>query len=53
MLNGMPAGLGVSPGHPRWPHRFVFRIETRGGLVTDVQTIMASAKLTAVRFEPA
>jgi DNA-directed RNA polymerase specialized sigma24 family protein len=53
MLNGMPAALGVSPGHPRWPRHFVFRIETRDGLVTDVETIMASAKLTAVRFEPA
>jgi hypothetical protein len=53
MLNGMPAAVGVSPGHPRWPSQFVFRIETRGGLVTDVQTIMASEKLTAVRFEPA
>jgi DNA-directed RNA polymerase specialized sigma24 family protein len=52
MLNGMPAALGTSPGRARWARLFVFRIETRDSLVTDVQAIMASAKLTAVRFDP-
>jgi DNA-directed RNA polymerase specialized sigma24 family protein len=52
MLNGLPAALGVSPGRPRWARRFVFRIETRGDLVSELQTITASAKLTAVRFDP-
>jgi RNA polymerase sigma-70 factor (ECF subfamily) len=53
MLNGMPAALGTSPGRARWARLFVFRIEIRDSLVTDVQAIMASAKLTAVRFDPA
>jgi len=53
MLNGLPAALGSSPGRPRWARRFIFRIETRGDLIVDVQTVMASAKLTAVRFDPA
>jgi RNA polymerase sigma-70 factor (ECF subfamily) len=53
MLNGLPAALGMSPGRPRWARRFVFRIETRGDFVSDVQAIMASTKLTAVRFDPA
>ena len=53
MLNGLPAALGTCPGRPRWARSFVFRIEVRGDLVTEVQAIMASAKLTAVRFDPA
>jgi hypothetical protein len=53
MLNGQPAALCVSGGRPRWARRFVFRIETRDGLVSELQMILASAKLTAVRFDPA
>ena len=52
MLNGMPAALGTSLGRPRWARSFVFRIEMRGDRVAEVQAIMASAKLTAVRFDP-
>jgi RNA polymerase sigma-70 factor (ECF subfamily) len=53
MLNGLPAALGASPGRPRWARHFVFRIETRGDLVSEVQAIMASTKLIAVQFDPA
>jgi RNA polymerase sigma factor (sigma-70 family) len=53
MLNGLPAVLGMSPVRSRWARHFVFRIETRDGLVSEVQAIMASAKLTAVRFDSA
>ena len=52
MLNGLPAALVMSPSRPRWARRFVVRIETRGDLVSEAQTIMASAKLTAVTFDP-
>ena len=53
MLNGLPAVLGMSPVRSRWARHFVFRVETRDGLVSEVQAVMASAKLTAVRFDSA
>jgi RNA polymerase sigma-70 factor (ECF subfamily) len=52
MLNGLPAALGQTKGRPRWAKRFVVRIETREGLISEVQVILATAKLTAVRFDP-
>lgn len=52
MLNGLPAALGQSKGRPRWAKRFVFRVEVHDGLISEVQVIMATAKLTAVRFDP-
>jgi RNA polymerase sigma-70 factor (ECF subfamily) len=51
MLNGMPAALGTTGGRPRWARRFVFRIDARDGLITNVQLVLASAKLAAVRFD--
>ena len=54
MLNGLPAAVGESAGRSLWARRFVFRIETRDdGLVSEVHTITATAKLAAVRFDPA
>ncbi len=53
MLSGLPAVLGTSPGRSRWARHFVFRVETRDGLVSEVQAIMASPKLTAVKFDSA
>ena len=53
MLNGMPAAVVQSrAARPRWAQRFVVRVEEREGLVSDIQVILASAKLTAVRFDP-
>lgn len=52
MLNGMPAALAHSPGRPRWAKRMVIRVELREDLVTEVHVIMATAKLTAVGFDP-
>jgi hypothetical protein len=52
MLNGLPAALGQSKGRPRWARRFVVRIEVRERLISEVQVIMATSKLTAVRFDP-
>lgn len=51
MLNGLPAALGQSGGRPRWAKRFVIRIDTREGLASEIHVIMATAKLTAVRFD--
>jgi len=52
MLNGLPAALGQCKERPRWANRFVIRIEAREDLASEVHVIMASAKLTAVRFDP-
>ncbi len=52
LLNGLPAALGEAKGRPRWAKRLVLRVEARDGLVSEVHAIMASAKLTAVRFDP-
>jgi DNA-directed RNA polymerase specialized sigma24 family protein len=52
MLNGMPAALAHAPARPRWASRFVVRVEVRDGLVSEIQVIMATAKLTAIRFDP-
>jgi RNA polymerase sigma-70 factor, ECF subfamily len=52
MLNGLPAALGQSKGRPRWARRFVLRIETRERLISEVQVILSTSKLTAVRFDP-
>jgi len=51
MLNAMPAALAIASGRPRWAPRFAFRIETRDGLITEAQMILATAKLAAVRFD--
>jgi RNA polymerase sigma-70 factor (ECF subfamily) len=52
MLNGMPAAVAQSPPRPRWAKRMVIRVELREDLVSAVQVIMATPKLTAVRFDP-
>ncbi len=52
MLNGLPAALGQSKGRPRWARRFVLRVEIQGPLISEVQVIMATSKLTAIRFDP-
>ena len=52
MLNGLPAALGHAKGRPRWASRFVLGIEASDGLVTRVHAILASPKLTAIRFDP-
>ena len=52
MLNGLPAALGQSKGRPRWARRFVVRVEVRERLISEVHVIMATSKLTAVRFDP-
>jgi len=51
MLNGLPAALGQSHARPMWAKRFVVRIEACEGLVSEIQVILATAKLTAVRFD--
>src|SRR5882762_8252721 len=52
MLNGMPAAIAQSPARPRWAKRMVIRVELREDRVSEVQVIMATPKLTAVRFDP-
>jgi DNA-directed RNA polymerase specialized sigma24 family protein len=52
MVNGMPAALAQSPPRPRWANRFLIRLEIREDLVSEVQVIMATPKLTAIRFDP-
>jgi DNA-directed RNA polymerase specialized sigma24 family protein len=52
MLNGLPAALAHAKGRPRWASRFVLLIETSEGLVSKVHTILATSKLTAIRFDP-
>jgi Sigma-70, region 4 len=51
MLNGLPAALGQAKARPRWASHFVIRVEPRERLVREVQVIMATAKLAAVRFD--
>lgn len=52
MLNGLPAALAYCKGRPRWASRFVVRIEVSEGLVANVHAILATSKLTAIRFDP-
>lgn len=52
MLNGLPAALGHARGRPRWARHFVLAIEVSHGLVARVHTILATPKLTAIRFDP-
>ena len=52
MLNGLPAALAQTNDRPRWANRFVVRIEVHEGLVSELQVIMATSKLTAIRFNP-
>jgi DNA-directed RNA polymerase specialized sigma24 family protein len=52
MLNGLPAALGHAKGKPRWASRFVLAIEVSDGLVTRVHAVLATPKLTAIRFDP-
>lgn len=52
MLNGLPAALAHTSGRPRWASRFVLGIEVSHGLVARVHAILATPKLTAIRFDP-
>jgi RNA polymerase sigma-70 factor (ECF subfamily) len=52
MLNGLPAALGHARGRPRWASHFVLAIEVADGLVARVHAVLASPKLTAIRFDP-
>ena len=52
MLNGLPAALGHARGRPRWASRFVLAIEVADGFVARVQAVLATPKLTAIRFDP-
>jgi RNA polymerase sigma-70 factor (ECF subfamily) len=52
MLNGLPAALGHAKGRPRWASRFVLAIDVSDGLVARVHAVLATAKLTAIRFDP-
>ena len=52
MLNGLPAALGHAKGRPRWASRFVLAIEVSDGLVVRVHAVLATSKLTAIRFDP-
>jgi len=51
MLNGLPAALAHAKGRPRWASRFVLAIEVSDGLVARVHAVLATAKLTAIRFD--
>ena len=52
MVNGLPAALGHAKGRARWASRFVVAIEVSEGLVARVYAVLATPKLTAIRFEP-
>jgi len=52
MLNGLPAVLGHAKGRPRWASRFVLAIDVSEGLVARVHAVLATPKLTAIRFDP-
>jgi len=52
MLNGLPAALGHARSRPRWASRFVLAIEASDGLVARVHAVLATPKLTAIRFDP-
>ena len=52
MVNGLPAALGHAKARPRWASRFVLAIEVSHGLVARVHVVLATPKLTAIRFEP-
>jgi DNA-directed RNA polymerase specialized sigma24 family protein len=52
MVNGLPAALGHAKARPRWASRFVLAIEVSDGLVARVHAVLATAKLTAIRFDP-
>jgi DNA-directed RNA polymerase specialized sigma24 family protein len=52
MVNGLPAALGRAQARARWASRFVLAIEVSDGLVARVHAVLATAKLTAIRFEP-
>jgi RNA polymerase sigma-70 factor (ECF subfamily) len=52
MLNGLPAALAHAKGRPRWASRFVLAIEVSEGLVARVYAVLATPKLSAIRFDP-
>ena len=52
MVNALPAAMGHAKGRPRWASRFVLAIEVSDGLVARVHAVLATAKLTAIRFDP-
>jgi RNA polymerase sigma-70 factor (ECF subfamily) len=51
MLNGLPAALGKAKARPRWASRFVICIELRGHLIREIDVVMATDKLAAIRFD--
>jgi RNA polymerase sigma-70 factor (ECF subfamily) len=52
MLNGSPAVLVASPAPPGQAPRFVTRIDLgRDGTIREIHAILATRKLSAVRFE--
>ena len=52
MVNGLPAALGHAKARARWASRFVLAIEESDGLVARVHAVLATSKLTAIRFDP-
>jgi DNA-directed RNA polymerase specialized sigma24 family protein len=52
MLNGLPAALGHAKRRPRWASHFVLAIEASDGLVARIHAVLATPKLTAIRFDP-
>ena len=46
------AALGRARGRSRWASRFVLQVEACHGIVTHVHVILATPKLTAIRFDP-
>src|SRR5262249_17236368 len=52
MVNGLPAALGHAKGRPRWASRFVLAIDVSDGLLARVHAVLATPKLTGIRFGP-
>jgi RNA polymerase sigma-70 factor (ECF subfamily) len=52
MLNGEPAVIAETSAPPEFAPRFVFRLDLdRDGRIREVHTIVATAKLSGVRFD--
>ena len=53
MLNAFPAVVAEAAAPAAWAERYVFRIDiTSDGQIREVHTVLATAKLAAVRFDP-
>jgi RNA polymerase sigma-70 factor (ECF subfamily) len=53
MLNGLPAVVVDSPAPKGWAERFTFQVQLdETGHIAEVHTVLATPKLTGVRFEP-